>query len=853
MSHNNVGFPGAERRTDVADNTRSIGAQEPTVWERVPKRNPNFTGRADLLAELRKSINTVTAVVAQPQALQGLGGVGKTQLAIEYAWQYRAHYDLVFWISADQPILVPSSLAAMGPFLGLPQATGTEQATQQVIRSLESGTPYRKWLVIFDNAEEPDDIKDLLPRGPGHVLITSRNSRWSDHEPTIQVDVFNREESVEFLLKRLGRSMTDVQANQVADKLGDLPLALEQAAALLGRTLMTVEEYVRLLDEQTGRLLSLEKAPTYPQSMTAAWQISVSQLEDRVPEAVELLRCCAFFGPEPIPRDVFRRGDLSTGMQLEHILSDPITLTNALSNLERYALVKVESSTRTLQVHRLNQALLRDETPEAERRDLRHEVHLLLAGPKQVNPEDTTKWAYFDQLAAHLSPSNVVDCDDPKVREFALNIARYLYVRGSYKQAQALLEQYIEKWTEQSGERHVEVLVARQHLGNVYRALAMYRMAYEIDSSSLEMMRASLGEEHSETLWAMGGYAATLRGRGDFLRAREVDEVSLEAHGRLHGQDDVRTLRTRNNLAIDHALASEYDRSQAMLREVYNRATNVEAAGKRFQLQVWSNLSRSVRLSGQFQVATDLSEEAYAYGVTELGEDHPNTLLAAKDYAVSLRRSGQLLEGLELMRGTRVRMDRLYGDAHADTMAATMGLSNALRASGGLDEAREMAERALRHYPEVFGDDHPFTHACRTNLALVMRLTGDAASARDMNARALAGLDGRVGLEHDYAVTCAINLQNDLATLGEFDQARRLGEENYRRIQVYFTPEHPLSLICAANLSQDLRETGAKEEAERLYGETLKRFEVIMGRDHPDTLAVQAGERLNSDFDPPPI
>lgn len=430
-------FPVAERRIDVAENSHSMGVQGPKVWERVPKRNPNFTGRADLLVALRKSINTVTAVVAQPRALQGLGGVGKTQLAIEYAWQYRAHYDLVFWISADQPMLVPSSLAAMGAFLGLPPATGTEQATQQVLRALESGIPYRSWLVIFDNAEEPDDIRDLIPRGTGHVLITSRNSRWSDHEPTIQVDVFNREESVEFLRKRLSGNIADPQADQVADKLGDLPLALEQAAALLRRTLMPVDEYVRLLDEQTSRLLSLEKAPTYPQSMTAAWQISVSQLEDRAPEAVELLRCCAFFGPEPIPRDVFLRGNLSAGMRLERILADPIGLTNALSNLERYALVKVEPSTRTLQVHRLNQALLRDETPEEDRGDLRHEVHRLLAGPRSSDPDDTTKWPYYERLAAHLGPSGVIECDDPKVREFALDIARYLYVRGSYRQARS--------------------------------------------------------------------------------------------------------------------------------------------------------------------------------------------------------------------------------------------------------------------------------------------------------------------------------------------------------------------------------------------------------------------------------
>jgi tetratricopeptide (TPR) repeat protein len=586
--------------------------------------------------------------------------------------------------------------------------------------------------------------------------------------------------------------------------------------------------------------------------MTAAWQISVSQLEDRVPEAVELLRCCAFFGPEPIPRDVFRRGNLSAGMRLERMLADPIGLTKALSNLERYALVKVEPSTRTLQVHRLNQALLRDETPEKDRGPLRHEVHLLLAGPKSIDPDDTSKWPYFELLAAHLGPSGVIGCDDPKVREFSLNIARFLYVRGSYRQARTLLEQYIESWTVQSGERHFDVLVARNHLANVYRALTMYPEAYETVSTTLEMMRESLGHEDSQTLWTLGGYAATLRARGDFLRARDIDYESLEAHERLLGPDDVRTLRTRNNLAVDHSLTSEYGKAQELLRQVYNQATNMDA-GKRFQLQAWSNLSRAVRLGGQFQVAADMSEDAYTIGVTELGADHPDTLVAAKDYAVSLRMSGRLLESLELMRDTRARMERLYGDAHAHTMAAAMGLSNALRASGELDEAREMAEHALERYPEVFGDNHPFTHACRMNMALLTRLAGDAATAREINERVLAGLGERVSLEHDYAVTCAINLQNDLAALGEFDQARSLGEENYRRIQVYFNPEHHLSLICAANLSQDLRKTGAMEEADRLHGETLKRFEVILGRDHPDTLAVQAGERLNCDFDPPPI
>ncbi|MGW0809367.1 FxSxx-COOH system tetratricopeptide repeat protein [Nonomuraea sp. NPDC002799] len=847
-----------QRRGDVAENSHSIPAQGPKVWERVPKRNSNFTGRADLLTALRKSINTVTAVVAQPWALQGLGGVGKTQLAVEYAWQYRAHYDLVWWISADQAMLVPSSLAGMATALGLPSATttGVEQAAQSVLRTLQSGVPYRSWLVIFDNAEDPDYIKDFIPRGPGHVLITSRNSRWSDHEATIQVDVFKREESMAFLRKRLTGAVSEEEANRIAEELGDLPLALEQAAALLSRTLMSVDEYIGLLRKQTSRVLSLEKAPTYPQSMTAAWQVSVSQLEDRIPEAVELLRCCAFFGPEPIPRDVFRRGNRSVGPRLAPILSDMILLTNALSNLERLALVKVEPSTRTLQVHRLNQALLRDETPEKDRRELRHEVHLLLAGSAPNDPDDTTKWPSFEELAAHLEPSGLIECDDPAVRKFALDLVRYLYVRGSFKPAEVLLDQYIDRWTQISGPDHKDVLVARIHLGNVYRALTFYGKAYDLDSETLEIMGQSLGAERPETLWARSSYGATLRGRGEFLRAREVDEETVEIYERIIGdnsRDDIRVLRVLNNLGITYSLTSEYGKAQKTLEEVHLYMSSAEGLGRRVLLHSWNNLSRAVRQNGQIHVATDMAEEAYAYGVAQLGDDNPATLLAAKDFAISLRRSGKAAESLELMRDTHARLHRLYGDSHADTMSAAFGLSNALRANGEYDEALEMAQRALTWYPEVFGENHPFTHAGRMNLALLIRLTGDPAEARKIDEEALKGLTDRVSRDHDYSVSCAINLASDLAALGLHDEARRLGEENHRRIQTYFSRDHYLSIVCAANLCVDLRAVGEDKEYKRLLAEVTQQFDVSMRRDHPESLAVLAGERINVDFDPPPI
>ena len=283
-------------------------ATVPAIWGNVPQRNKNFTGRADLLARLRRDTSSnVTAVL--PHALQGMGGVGKTAVAIEYAHAYSGDYDVVWWIQADEPALVRASLAALATPLGLDAAaaTGIESAAAAVLDALRKGAPYRRWLLIFDNADQPEDLNDLIPRGPGDVLITSRNHRWEAVVRTEQVDVFLRPESTEFLTKRVSKGVTESDVGRLAEKLGDLPLALEQAGAMLAETGMSVDEYLLLLEEQLPELLEQGKPAEYPMPMTATWKIAVAHVRQQQPLALELFRCCAFFGPEPIPRDIFRR------------------------------------------------------------------------------------------------------------------------------------------------------------------------------------------------------------------------------------------------------------------------------------------------------------------------------------------------------------------------------------------------------------------------------------------------------------------------------------------------------------------------------------------------------------------
>jgi hypothetical protein len=368
----------------------------PVIWGEVPQRNRNFTGREEILTRLREGFRkepaSTVAAVLPTRALQGMGGVGKTALSIEYAHRYQSDYDLVLWIRADQAALVRSQLAALAGRLGIQPATttGIEVAVPAVLDALRRGVPYSRWLLVFDNADQPEALNDIIPRGPGHVLVTSRNPRWDAVVDTVPIDVFARTESREFLFRRLPKKLSESDADLLAAELGDLPLALEQAGAVQAETGMPVDEYLRLLRGHTAQLMEEGQSPEYPLSMTAAWRLSVTLLSRQMPQALELLRCCAFFSPDPIPRDVFRRGTQATATSVSDLMADPILLGRAIRELGRFALIRIDG--RTIQVHRLIQALLRSDLSAAEQADYQHEVHLILAASSPRYPDDNRLW-----------------------------------------------------------------------------------------------------------------------------------------------------------------------------------------------------------------------------------------------------------------------------------------------------------------------------------------------------------------------------------------------------------------------------------------------------------------------------
>lgn len=841
----------------------SVGAfsSVPLIWGNVPQRNKNFTGRMDLLDVLRKRAEgQVTGVLPGeplPRALQGLGGVGKTALAVEYAHRYLSSYELVWWIPSDQLALVRSSLAGLAGRLGLEAAaaTGIEGAATAVLDALRRGDPFSRWLLIFDNADQPEDLNDLIPRGPGDVLITSRNHRWAAVIDTIQVDVFTRPESREFLTRRVPKGLTESDADLLAEKLGDLPLALEQAGALQAETGMPVEEYLRLLDEHTMQIMAEGKSPEYPRSMTAAWKLSVSTLQQTLPQALELLRCCAFFGPDPIPRDVFRRGRQAGGSIVGDVIADPILLASAIRELGRLALIKIDG--RTISVHRLVQALLRDDLSPEQQAQYRHEVHSILAAGVPSVTDDSRLWPRYAELVAHaVAPAtDFAHCTEPAHRAFALGVLRYLYNSGDLASCQYFAKQFIEQWAQESGDNDPTVLDARRHLCNALREMGMYGEAYVLNEATLSQTREVLGERNPLTVLLTNSLGADLRARGDFAAARDLDRINLELAREVFGEAHPQTLRVMNNLALDHGLNSDYVGARELHQHAYLLQSDAGATEvpPTDVLNSWIGLARAVRLCGDFTEARDVGEDARDYGSERLGAEHYLTLRAANDLAIAQRRiPAAREEALELAQDVYSASAKYFGERRPDTMAAAINLINILRVTGQVDEAIELAEKIMPVYTDVYSLNHPYTHACQGNLAILRRLAGDPAHASQLNGRALAGLDERLSRDHFYSLTVAINLASDLAALGETADAIALGRDSLARARELLGDNHPLSLSCAANLTIDLRATGASEEADRLMRETMSGYAATLGTDHPEATDVAAGTRLDPDFDPPP-
>jgi hypothetical protein len=826
--------------------------ESPIVWGNVPTRNPVFTGRRALLEQLERRLRTQHVAAVLPQALHGEGGVGKSQIAIEYAHRHRADYDVIWWIPSERPAQILASLIELGNRLDLDVGNEVITAIPKVRAALRAGTPYGNWLLVFDNAETPETVRDYLPEaGTGKVLVTSRNQEWSQIAESLEVDVFTREESVR-LLKRRNRELPGPEAEQLAEALGDLPLAIEHASAWLHATDMAAGEYLRLLDEKRAELNPGDLTSGYEMPVAAAANVALDRLATENLAALQLLQVCSFFAPEPIDRDLFAgvRGAMGAG-ELDEVLKNPNRLNQAIRDIQKYVLARIDHRGNSLQLHRLVQKVLQDRIAPEQRESMEHGAHLLLAaaGVKLGDPADPDQWLRYQALASHLIASGAWACEDDWTRDVVLSLMKFYFYWGDYPSGRELSQRVVDDWTGRLGADHPQTLAASKLLGYYWWLEGNFDDAAAIQIETLRLYMNTAGPEDEGTIDAMTMVATTMRVSGQFAAARDLDLDAFRTAQRSLGKDDPITLQAAHNLGISLRLTGEFRTARQLDADTYRRRIVVLGNDHPETLRTLNNLTIDERECGEYIRSRRMVERNYTRYIHLFGVGHQETIRIARNLAVARRRAGDHANAYKLAEDTMNRFRDRFGPTHPDTLAAALNFAVDLREADDLVRARDLAAQTVDAYYETLGAEHPYTLYARTNLGIVLRLLGRADESESHNRTAWMTLERILGQTHMLTLTCGINLASDVAALGDHQGAYDLDSTLLTQCRQLIGDGHPSTLACSLNLAFDLEAIGRVEEGARLYEETLAAYGRVLG-EHPAIVAARARQRANCDVDP---
>ena len=616
-------FTGREQEIEppqtLAGPSRQAGSR---VWGDVPARNPGFRGRKGLLRSVREAL--VPGDRALVVALHGVGGVGKTQLAAEYTHQHAREYEVVWWVAAEQPGLIGEQIAGLAAEMGCAEpGTPMEVARRAVLRALHGR---RGWLLVFDNAERPEDVARWLPGGPGHVLITSRAGGWSEVAVPLEVDVLDRLESVAILRARVP-GLDDAAAARVTAALGDLPLAMAQAAGYMDETGIPAGEYLALLASSAGQVLGLGGPTSYPQSLVAVTQLALDRLRAQDPAAAELAGACAFLAPEPVPPEWFTGASAALPGPLGEAAADPLAWRQALGSLVGSALARFSGG--GLQMHRLTQAITRSHLSGEQAAVGRTCAEAVLAANVPGDRDAPRDWPGWARLLPHLQAVDPAAAVNPGLRALACEVAWYLLRRGDARGGHDLAVSLHQNWRERLGPDDRDTLRAAQPFARALWQLGRYRQALKVDEDALTRCRRMLGEDHPDSLHSANSLAADLWSLGEYGAARELDEDTLTRRRRVLGEDHPDTLHSAHGLAIGLWSLGEREAARELEEDTLTRRRRVLGEYHPDTLNSASNLAGDLRGLGEYAAARELDQDTLTRRQRVLGKDHPDTLWSA--------------------------------------------------------------------------------------------------------------------------------------------------------------------------------------------------------------------------------
>lgn len=761
----------------------------PASYWNVPYwRNPFFTGREAVLANLQKAFQPAQGLPLI-QALSGLGGVGKTQIAVEYAYRYANVYRAVLWVRADSADALQSSFVDLAETLDLSE---THEANQNIIiRAVKQWLHHNsRWLLIVDNLEDVALLRDMVASPhPGHILVTTRARRTGHIAHRVDLSPLSLNESTLLLLRRTNiispgaplnaaSKFYSSQARAIAEQVDGLPLALDQAGAYIEETGRGLADYVGLYQKYAFSLLQRRGAAEldHPASVATTFSLSLARIRERNAASVELLELCAFLQPDAIPEDMLVEGAPVLDPTLRTVVTNPMEFDRAIEDLLKFSLIQRDPTRNILLVHRLVQIVIKGEMSEEQQQAFIERVVCIVAAafpmPEIVNWELCQRYLPQAQMCAKVILSNNMLL--PEAVQLLYHVGCYLSERGLYNEAEQLLGQAIslnEDLPEANAARLIALLNA---LANASYKKGKYAQAELLSLRALALGEQVVGEGDTGVAESLDNLARSYRRQGRFAESEPPMQRALEIRRQVYGSQHPSVAASLNGLANLYNGEGKYTQAERLYRESFT---------------IWQQI---------------------------LGSHHPKVALSLNNMAVLFSRQGKYGQAEPLAEQAQAIYEDVLGPEHPDVATTLDTLTVVYQEQGKYAQAERLYQRLFALYDSHLGREHPQIVVCYNNQARLYLLQGRYSEAESIASKTLALGEKVLGPSHHRVGTSA----TILADIYKAQQRYAEAEMFYQRaLTIREQALGPDDLNIAQTLegyAEALQLMGRQEEAERL-------------------------------------
>ncbi|KAJ7713109.1 hypothetical protein B0H16DRAFT_549601 [Mycena metata] len=845
-----------------------------------------FQGRQAILDKMHQFFDTESGN-QHIYVLYGLGGAGKTQIALKFIEE--SSFSDVFLIDTSKVETIDTGLK------GITVSKSVGNSAQDGLMWLQSN--HNNWLLFFDNADDPKiNLNDFLPKcNHGNIIITSRNPDLRSYGAHTLVSDMEAADATTLLLRRANKESSEENlklATGIVKELYYLPLAIVQAGAFISKS-EDLEGYLALYHSNRAKLLSEKAAQShddYAQTVFTTWQISFSQLSHL---AATLLQLCSFLHYTGISEDMFSaaskyqprslsppREELHEPLEFLSHFVEPTGEWNSLkflditNEIKAYSLISFDAKTKLFSIHPLvhawSRSTLLDEEPlqswmssilgmnitqvpqhDIQLASVRLLPHVVLL--KSVNPNGVADfrrafWKIYywagkfrdaQGIAEQvLEKSQLILGEDDLNTSVAMGDLASTYSKlGEFRKAEELKILVLENHIKLLGEDHPSTLLAMGNLAQTYSDLGQFKKAEELE---VLVRTKTLGEDHPDTLFTMCNLASTYSNLGEFQKAKELNVLVLEKHTKLLREDHPRTLLAMNNLGSTYHDLHEFQKAQELVVLVLEKYTIILGEDHPDTLLVMGNLAQTHLELGEFQKAKELEVLVVEKRTKLLGEDHPDTLITMGNLATTYSKLGEFQKAKELDVLVLEKRSKLLGEDHPVTLFAMGNLATIYYKLGEFQKAEELEVLVLEKRTKLLGEDHPHTLLAMGNLASTYFDLGEFLRAKELEVQVLEKRTQLLGEDHPDTLFTMGNLATTYSKLGESQKAKGLGVLVLEKRTKFQGEDHPNTLSVMGNLARTYFSLGELEKAMELEVQVLEKRRKLLGVDHPDTLRAMA-------------